>query len=375
MDYDITLTCAFGVESILKRELLTLSFGNLKAINGSINLKGTALDIARLNMFTHTADRVFIKAAEFPASTFDELFENVKAIPWENFLTPSSQIIVNGKSVKSKLFSLSDCQKIIKKAILSALTIAYRTAVFPENGAKTEIVFSLRNDLCSILINTSGTGLHKRGYRDYVGAAPIKETLACALLLLSRFSAEKPFIDPFCGSGTLVTEGARMALNIAPGRDRDFDYRHWETFDKSVYEQVLSEAKDTEKLQKLDFCGYDIDPEAIKLSLRHAEKAGVREYVHFQVRDVKNLSSPHKNGVIVTNPPYGERLLKISEANALYKTFGEAANNLDGWEIGVITSAPQFEKYFGRKSDANRKFFNADKECHYYMYYAKRERS
>lgn len=368
MNYDITVTCAFGTESVLKKELRKMSFFDAKAIDGSINLSGDELAIAKLNMFLHTAERVYVKAAAFPAKSFDELFDSVYSLPWENYLTKSSRVIVNGKSVKSQLFSLSDCQKIIKKAIFKRLTFATKTSYFPENGAETEIVFSIRNDLCTLLINTSGKGLHKRGYRDFVGAAPMKETLACALLLLSGLSAEKPFIDPFCGSGTLVTEGARMALGIAPGRDRDFAYRHWDTFDKSVYDLTLEEARDKENLRKLDFAGYDIDPDAIKLSLRHAEKAGVRNFVHFQVRDVKNLSSSLKNGVIVTNPPYGERLLTPREANLLYRTFGDAVKNLPDWEINVITSAPQFEKAFGKKSDANRKFFNADKECHYYMY-------
>lgn len=368
MNYDIVVTSAFGAEGILKKELAKMSFFDAKAVDGSINLTGTAYDVARLNMFLHTAERVFIKVDSFPASTFDELFDGVFSVCWENFLTGNSRLIVNGKSVKSKLFSLSDCQKIVKKAVLNRMSKVLKISRFYENGAETEIVFSIRNDVCTLLINTSGKGLHKRGYRDYVGAAPLKETLACSLLLLSGFSAEKPFIDPFCGSGTLVIEGARMALGIAPGRDRDFAYRHWDSFDSTVYDLVVEEAKDGEKTKKLSFAGYDCDPEAIKLCFRHAERAGVREYVHFQTRDVKELSSSQKNGVIVTNPPYGERLLTTGQTNALYRLFGETVKNLEGWEIDVITSSPQFEKYFGRKSDANRKFFNANKECHYYMF-------
>ncbi len=368
MKYDIVVTSAFGVESVTKRELKKMGYPDPKSVDGSITVTGGDGDVARLNMFLHTADRVFIKVAEFPATTFDELFVGVEKQRWERYLTKSSRIVVNGKSVRSKLFSLSDCQKIIKKAILRSLSKSQKTSYFAENGAETEVVFSLRNDLCTLLINTSGKGLHKRGYRDLVGAAPMKETLACALLYLSDFSADRPFIDPFCGSGTIVTEGARMALDIAPGRDRKFAYCYWDTFDKKVYDLALEEAKSREKHHKLDLCGYDIDPEAIKLTLHHAEKAGVRDCIHVQVRDVKELSSPHRHGVIVTNPPYGERLMTVKEANDLYRVFGERCKDLSDWQINVITSAPQFEKYFGKRSTSNRKLFNANKECHYYIY-------
>lgn len=368
MKHDITISCAFGTESVLKRELRALSYFDVKAIDGSLSVVGDDLDIARLNMFLHTAERIYIKLAEFAASTFDELFDGTYSVRWQDYLTASSKIVVNGKSVKSKLFSLSDCQKIIKKAVIKKLGKALSASSFCEEGAKTEIIFSIRDDLCTLSLNTSGKGLHKRGYRDLVGAAPMKETLACALLYLSNFSADRPLIDPFCGSGTIITEGARMALGIAPGRDRDFDYRQWDFFDKGVYERVLEEAKDGEKLQKLDFAGYDIDPEAIKLSIRHAHNAGIREYVHLQVRDVRELSSSKRNGVIVTNPPYGERLMTPKEVNELYRVFGQAAKKLCDWEINVITAAPQFEKAFGQKASRNRKFFNANKECHYYMY-------
>lgn len=366
--YKIAVTSAFGVESATKKELKSLGVADPKAVDGSFIFDGDALDVARLNVFLRTGDRVLIRLGEFPAETFDDLFDGVRALPLEDCLAPDSAVTVNGKSVKSKLFSLSDCQKIIKKAVVDRLCSKFKLRVFPENGAKTEILFSIRNDVASIFLNTSGKGLHKRGYRDLVGDAPIKETLACALLSLSPYSADLPFADPFCGSGTLVIEAAMSALGIAPGRNRDFDFVHWKNFDRTVHAAALEEALSLESPRKLPFAGYDADPAAVRLALRHAERAGVREYVHFQVRDVASFSSSRPRGCIVTNPPYGERLLTPRETDRLYKTFGEVCSRLPSWSINVITSAPSFEKAFGRKSDKNRKLFNANKECRFYQY-------
>lgn len=370
--YDIAVTTAFGNETVTKSELKKLGFPDAKAFNGTFTLKGTALDVARLNMFLHTAERVFLQIGTFPCPDFDALYDGVKALPWENYLSEDSRIVVNGKTVKSKLLSLSDCQKIIKKAIIDRLKKTLRTSVFAENGAISKVEFALREDEATVYIDTSGAGLHKRGYRNLVGEAPLKETLACGLLLLSDFSADKPLVDPFCGSGTIITEGARMALGIAPGKGRSFHYADWKKFDKTVFNTVLEEAADNEKLRKLDFAGYDADPAAIKLSLRHAKQAGVSDYVHFQVRNVSEFSSAKKYGCIVTNPPYGERLLSAREVEKLYKIFGDVCKKIPDWSINVITSFPQFEKYFGRKCDKNRKFFNAGKECRYYSFVPKK---
>ena len=364
----IAVTSAFGVESVTKKELKKLGVPDPKAIDGSFLFSGDMALVAKLNVFLRTGDRVLLVLKEFPAVTFDELFDGIKSIPFSDILPTNAKIIVNGKSVKSKLFSLSDCQKIIKKAILTRLSQDKKTTYFPEDGATYEVLFSIKNDLVTVSLNTSGKGLHKRGYRDYVGEAPIKETLAAALVSLSDVNPDRPFVDPFCGSGTIVLEAATAALNIAPGKTRDFDFLHWDIFDKKLYDQTIEEARSFETLRKLPYAGYDINPAAIKLALRHAERAGIKDYVHFQVRDVKDLSNAKPFGCIVTNPPYGERLMNEKEVADLYKTFGEVTKKLDRWSINVITAAKNFEKSFGKKADKNRKFFNAQIECRFFQY-------
>jgi len=371
-NYNILVSSASGVEGVTKKELYALGFYDPKAIYGNFHLCGTSLDVARLNMFLRTAERVYIEIGNFDCYTFDDLFDGVKALNWEDFLDLDGAFVVNGKTVKSDLFALSAIQSVVKKAILERLSQTKRVNVFEETGARFYIDFYIRDNICTMSLNTSGNGLHKRGYRDFVGEAPIRETLASALLMLSSFDADKPFIDPFCGSGTIPIEAARMALNIASGRDRDFDYANWKCFDNEVYNQVLEEAKDKETLdKKLRFSGFDIDSGAIKLCMHHAQRAGLEGKVHFQVQDVANLSSKYAQGTIVTNPPYGERLLDVKNVNILNKTLGDVYKNLDNWSIFVITSALQFEKYFGQKSDKNRKFFSANKERHFYSYFQK----
>ncbi|HKL73761.1 MAG TPA: class I SAM-dependent RNA methyltransferase [Clostridia bacterium] len=370
MEYKIVTTSAFGVESVMKKELRTLGINEPKVIEGSCGFEGSSADIARLNMFLRTADRVYIEIGRFKASSFDELFEGVASLEWENYLDTDGIFIVNGKSKKSALFALSSCQKIIKKAIIDRMSKKTRCKTFDESGAAFYIEFSINKDIVTMLINTSGKGLHKRGYRDLVSEAPIKETLASALIMLSDMSKENAFIDPFCGSGTLVIEAARIALNIASGRDREFDYQKWNSFDKTVYDLALQEALDNEKIDtELRFSGFDIDPDTIKLALRHAERAGVKDKIHLQAQDVASLRSRYAKGTIVTNPPYGERLLDTNAANKLYSVLGNVYQELDNWSIFVITSAPQFEKFFGKRCNKNRKLFNANKECHYYSYF------
>ncbi len=369
-EHIITVTSASGIESVTAKELKSLGIENPKAIEGSFAFSGTDLTIARLNMFLRTGERVYIKIGEFFADTFDMLFDGASNIPWENYLSSESRIIVNGKSKKSQLFALSSCQSVIKKAILKRLENKFHTEIFPEDGSVFNIEFAINEDNVTLLLNTSGAGLHKRGYRELVGDAPIKETLACAMLLLSNMNADYPFIDPFCGSGTIVLEAARIALNIASGKLRKFDYTSWEFFDKTAYDTALTEALDNENNKKLRFSGFDIDPKAISLANRHAALAGLADKVHIQVQDVSKLSSKYKNGCIVTNPPYGERLLDIKKANELYKILGEVYRYLDNWSLFVITSAPQFEKIFGQKSDKNRKLYNAGLECRFYQYFS-----
>jgi len=367
---NITLTCASGVEKVLKSELKRLGYQDAPVINGALNLQGTAEDVARLNVFLRTADRVYINVARFAVDDFDVLFEGVKSVRWEDFLPEDARVIVNGKCVKSKLFAVSACQSLIKKAIADRLCGVYGLNRLYETGAEYQIDFSLFKDEITLNINTSGAGLHKRGYRDMVGIAPIKETLASALVLFSDFYHERPFADLFCGSGTIAIETARIALNIAGGVGRKFAFNDWKNFDQKIFDRVFSEAKDGEKRErKLNLFASDIDPKAIKLAKRHAERAGVADKIKFSVSDVKNFKCDFSGGTIVSNPPYGERVYDKKEAEECYKSLGNVYRQLDNWSCFVITSAQNFERHFGKKCDRERKLYNSNKECRFYYYY------
>lgn len=374
MTYDVVITCAFGVESITKNELRALGVCDPKAVDGSILVRGTEEDVIKYNLLLRTAERVHIKISSFRAESFDELFDGVKAVPWENYLPKNAKIIVTGKSKKSALYALSSCQSIIKKAILVRLMPVYRTRTFEEDGAEYNVEFSIADNEVTLLLNTSGKGLHKRGYRTLVAPAQMKETLASAIVSLSDMSPERPFIDPFCGCGTFVIEACLAALNVAPGINRDFDFLHWDRFDKSAFEKIKENAVAEEKRDvDLHFCGYDVDPEVIKLARYHARKAGIEDKVHFQVRDVKDLSSRFSEGTVCTDPPYGKRLGDIKQAKALTAVLGERYRALgDKWSAFVISAVPDFERAFGKRADKNRKFFNADELCRLYSYFAKR---
>ncbi len=368
--FDITLTCASGVEKVVKSELKRLGYEDVPAINGALTFSGDMLAVARCNLFLRCADRVYIKVNEFAAQNFDDLFDGVENTVWEDFIPKDAKIIVNGKCVKSKLFAISACQSVVKKAIVNRLSKKHKTTRLIENGALYEVEFSIFKDLVTLYINTSGVGLHKRGYKDLVGIAPIKETLASALLLLSDFYRERPFADPFCGSGTIAIEAARIAMNIAGGMGRRFAFNDWLNFDDKYFDLAFEEAKDKEKRDvKLDFFASDIDPKAVKLAKRHAERAGVLDKIKFSVSDVKNFTTDLKYGTIVTNPPYGERVYDRDEAEACYKSLGKVFKSLDGWSAFVITSAKNFEKYFGKKADRERKLYNSNRECKYYYFY------
>ena len=368
--HTITVTAASGVESVVKKELKSLGFPNAKAIDGGISVEGSLYDVARLNMFLGCADRVYLALGSFSARSFDELYDGVRSLPLSDIIPFNAKIIVNGKCRKSRLFAVGSCQSVVKKAIISSLSDKYRKRIFPENGETYRFEFVISSDVATVYLNTSGDGLHKRGWRDFVGVAPIKETLACAMLELSDFTPENPFCDPFCGSGTIVIEAARKALGIAPGRDRNFDFQKWDFFDEKAYSLALEEARDKEKLGlHLRVSGFDINPDAISLSLRHAKKAGVENAVHFQIQDVKDFRSSKKDGCIVTNPPYGERLLDEKQSRALYSELGKVWRALNNWSLFAITSAAGFEKSLGKKCDKNRKLYNSGLECHYFCYY------
>ncbi|UKI21056.1 MAG: class I SAM-dependent RNA methyltransferase [Christensenella sp.] len=316
-----------------------------------------------------SANRVRIVLAKFKAETFDELFDGIFSMRWQDVLTRDARIIVDAKSVKSKLFALSAVQSVVKKAIISKLSTVYN-GTFDESGAPYCIEAAIVDDIVTVTLDTSGEGLHKRGYRTYLGEAPIRETLAAAMIQLSVWNPERVLIDPFCGSGTIPVEAGLIGLDIAPGMNRNFACEQFANAPK-VREKVQDEAEQRIKRDRqLRISGFDINKDAIKLALKHAERAGVKDNIHFQVQDMRDLSSKYAHGVIITNPPYGERLMKEDELKTLYRDFGRVTAKLDEWCVYAITSYRGFEKYFGRRADKVRKLYNSELECNFYQYLA-----
>lgn len=370
----LTVTAASGIEAVAKRELKKLGFAEPKAERGAMSVTGALSDIARLNVFLRTADRVYLDAGAFRAETFDALFDGVYSLRWEDYCRRETKVIVNGKSVKSRLFALSACQKIVKKAITKRLSEKYKLRVLPESGETLYVFFDICCDTAVIRIDTTGTGLHKRGYRDMVGAAPIRENLAAAMVLLSGYSYRKPLRDPFCGSGTIAVEAALYALDVAPGIFRKFAFEDFCFMPQGAIAGAREEAKDRERRDReIDVIGSDIDPRAVKLAERHARRAGVADKVKFEVGDAREFCSPLSDGVIVTNPPYGDRVLTEREARALYGALGRAYRGLDNWSLFAIAEDKDFERALGKKADKTRKLYNSDKECRLYEYFGKRE--
>lgn len=368
--FEIIATSAFGIESVTAREISELGYKDILTENGRVTFRGDFDDIARANVCLRTADRILIKLAQFKATTFEELFQGVYAVEWADILSPDAFIHVVGKSVKSTLFSVPDCQSITKKAIIEKLKLKFGKEIFPEDGAEYRISVSILKDIVTVTLDTSGAGLHKRGYRSLAGEAPLKETLACSLLLLSYWRGERLLVDPLCGSGTIPIEAAMIALDIAPGMNRGFAAERWQNFDYDAFERARDEAKQRVRTDlNLNIYGSDIDPKAIELAMRHAEEAGVDEYIRLKQMNVADLASKEKYGFIVTNPPYGERLGESREAEELYRVMGKAFSALDTWSFYIITSNPYFEKNFGRKADKRRKLYNGKLECQYYQYF------
>lgn len=366
--YNLALTAASGVEGVTKNELKRIGIDLSQAINGKIHFQGSLIDLAKCNMFLRTADKALLEVAKFQALSFDELFEGTFGVPWEDYLDPEAKFIIYGKSSKSKLFAVKACQSIIKKAIIERLKKKTRHSVFEEKGSRYYIDFYIHEDIVMLSLNASGEGLHKRGYRKLVGEAPLRETLAAAIILLSEWKSDTPFIDPFCGSGTLPIEAALMAKNIAPGLNRSFAMEDYFFIDKKIMQDVRQSAKEQIEYDKpLRISGFDIDKKAIELSVLHAQKAGVKEDIHFQVQDISKLSSRFSLGTIVTNPPYGERLMDKSSVMDLYIRLGEVYKSLDRWTFAVLTSHRDFQRLFGKRADKNRKLYNAKKECRLYI--------
>jgi putative N6-adenine-specific DNA methylase len=366
-------TATFGLEAIVGREVEKLGYENIRVENARIRFTGDETAICRTNLWLRSADRVLVEVGEFTALTFDELFEKTKALPWERWLPKNATFPVEGKSVKSKLFSVPNCQAIVKKAIVERLKQSYHLQWFEENGPKYKIEVALLKDVATLTIDTSGAGLHKRGYRKLSAKAPLKETLAAALVSLSYWNPERILIDPLCGSGTIPIEAGLIGLNIAPGAKRDFISETWPQVPKKLWEQARQEAADQVRRDlKLKIIGTDKDREVLSLARYHAKMAGLDEQIHLQELELSELRNSHQYGCIICNPPYGERLGDQESLVPLYQEMGRIFGSLESWSYYIITSFPDFERVFGRPADRKRKLFNGRLECQYYQYYGPR---
>ena len=368
---ELVAPCHFGLEAVLKKEILNLGYEIVRVEDGRVTFAGDEDAICRANIFLRTAERILLKVGQIHAVTFDELFEGIKALPWENYIPSDGKFwVAKASSVKSKLFSPSDIQSIVKKAIVERLKGIYSLQWFPETGAEYPIRISFMKDEAVVCLDTTGLSLHKRGYRIMVSKAPIKETLAAALLMLTPWHKDRILVDPFCGSGTFPIEAAMMAANIAPGMNRSFTAEKWTNFvGRKYWYGAIDEANDLVDDQiETDIQGYDIDGDIIKAARQNAREAGVDHLIHFQQRPLSELSHPKKYGFIVSNPPYGERLEEKSHLPALYTEIGDRFRELDSWSMYLITSYEDAEKYIGKKADKNRKIYNGMLKTYYYQF-------
>lgn len=363
--------CHFGLESVLKRELQDLGYEIVQVEDGRVTFAGEIGAAARANIFLRTAERILLKVGSFRAETFEELFERTREIPWEDYIPEDGKFwVAKAASVKSRLFSPSDIQSIMKKAMVERLKSRYRIEWFPESGAAYPVRVFLMKDIVTVGIDTTGTSLHKRGYRPAAGKAPIAENLAAALIMLTPWRGDRILVDPFCGSGTFLIEAAMMAAHIAPGMNRSFTAEEWtNVFPKKYWYEAVNEARDLiDDRIETDIQGYDADAEVIRTARRNAEAAGVDHLIHFQQREVRGLSHPKKYGFIITNPPYGERLEDRATLPQIYRDFGEAFRKLDSWSAYMITSYEDAQRYFGKKAQKNRKIYNGMIRTYFYQY-------
>jgi len=370
---EIIATSTFGLEAVLADELKELGYDNLKVDNGKVTFPAGMEAVCRCNLWLRTADRVRVKIGEFKAETFDDLFEQTKVLPWQDWIPADATFPVAGKSVKSKLFSVSDCQAIVKKAIVEKMKQKYQVNWFEEKGPQYPIEVALLNDIATLTIDTSGPGLHKRGYRRIGSYAPLKETLAAALVLLSRWRPDTELIDPFCGSGTIPIEAAMIGQNIAPGMNREFVSERWPVISRENWRNARKETHDLARFDiPLHIRGTDIDENVLKIARQNGEEAGFEDQIHFQRMSVSELSSSKKYGKIICNPPYGERLGDSKEIIALYREMGKVFSKLDTWSYYILTSYGDFERLFGKTASKKRKLYNGDIKVDYYQYFGPR---
>lgn len=367
---ELIATAAFGVEAVVARELHELGYEDSSVENGKVTFSADEKAVCRANLWLRTAERVLLKMGSFPVRSFEELFERTKALPWPDWLPEDANFPVEGKSVRSQLHSVPDCQAIVKKAVVESMKRRYKREWFEETGARYTIEVALLNDEATLTIDTSGKGLHKRGYRELAGPAPLKETLASALILLSRWRAGRELLDPLCGSGTIPIEAALIGQNVAPGLRRSFAAENWPNVPAPLWREARVEAEDLARRDsEVRVLGSDIDGEALELARLHAREAGVEKNVFFQRLPLAQLRSSKKYGYIICNPPYGERLGERREVERLYREMGQVFGALDTWSFYVLTAHTGFEALFGRRADKRRKLYNGRIECQFYQFF------
>lgn len=369
--FELVVPCHFGLEAVTKREIYDLGYEITKVEDGRITFEGDEEAVCRANIFLRTAERVLLQVGRFRATTFEELFQGIKAITWEEYIPENGKFWVKkASSIKSKLFSPSDIQSIAKKAMVERMKQSYRKEWFPEDGAPYPVRIFLLKDEVMVALDTSGDSLHKRGYRLMTSKAPLTETLAAALIMLTPWKKDRILVDPFCGSGTFPIEAAMMAANIAPGMNREFTAEQWTNLiPRQLWYDAVSEAEEMIDTDiKVDIQGYDIDGEVVKAARDNARRAGVDHLIHFQQRAVADLKHPKKYGFVISNPPYGERLEDKADLPELYTQIGNAYAGLDAWSMFLITSYEDTERYIGRKADKNRKIYNGMLKTYFYQF-------
>ena len=369
MKFQLVATCLFGLEHLLGEEIDSLGYERVSTIDGRVTFRGDSEAVAVSNIFLKYAERVFIKVGSFHAETFDELFEGTRALDWARFIGKDDAFPVKGHSIKSALFSIPDCQAIVKKAIVRSLSVPYGITKFAESGVKYQVEFFILNNEATLMIDTSGMPLHKRGYRKESNSAPIRETLAAAIAATSRPREGVLLWDPMCGSGTIAIEAARMMRGIAPGARRNFAAEDFSFIDKKIWKNTREEAEDNVKDTKFRLYASDIDLACVSLTERNARAAGVADMIKVFRKDARKIEKQDIRGTIVTNPPYGERMGTMAETEALYRDIGVTFKSLFPWQIYVITSHPSFERLFGKKADKVRKLYNGMIPCYLYQYF------
>ena len=367
---EFVATCLFGLEKQLGEELDALHLQRLETIDGRVTFRGELADMARANMRLRLAERIYIKVGSFPARSFTELFDGVRALPFEEFIGPDEAFPVKGHAIKSTLYSVPDCQSIVKKAVVERLRASHGVQTLPEEGTKYQIEFFIFKDIATLMIDTSGVALHKRGYRPAAGAAPLRETLGAAMALTARVRPDVLLWDPFCGSGTILIEAALIEKGIAPNTGRDFAAMDFDFVDHRIWQQAREEVADLVRRDVVpQLWGSDIDEQVLQYARENAARAGVAEYIKFFRADARKIEKPDRRGTLICNPPYGERMMEMREVEALYRDIGKTFDSFMPWQMYILTSHPQFERFFGKRADKKRRLYNGMIPCELYQYF------